>query len=136
MLKRHTDVYALSVNASYLCRLQFSLCYHFFTLLQLPASAYKSIALSAILGQMQTVKFLGKEFNFYMPAILVMISIFTLVRMLRKPAKKSKEALLESNELVTCKKMVVTTVLRRQRMQREQKEETTLHYTYTGASVA
>ena len=56
--------------------------------------------------------------------------------MLRKPAKKSKEALLESNELVTCKKMVVTTVLRRQRMQREQKEETTLHYTYTGASVA
>ena len=71
-----------------------------------------------------------------MPAILVMISIFTLVRMLRKPAKKSKEALLESNELVTCKKMVVTTVLRRQRMQREQKEETTLHYTYTGASVA
>ena len=136
MLKRHTDVYALSFNASYLCRLQFSLCYHFFTLLQLPASAYKSIALSAILGQMQTVKFLGKEFNFYMPAILVMISIFTLVRMLRKPAKKSKEALLESNELVTCKKMVVTTVLRRQRMQREQKEETTLHYTYTGASVA
>lgn len=30
----HTDVYALSFNAYYLCRLQFSLCYHYFTLLQ------------------------------------------------------------------------------------------------------
>lgn len=30
----HTDVYALSGNATYLTRFQFSLFYHFFTLLQ------------------------------------------------------------------------------------------------------
>ena len=97
-------------------------------------SAYQSIALSAILGQMQTVKFLGKEFNFYMPAILVLISLFTLYQMLRNITRKKKSGLLEANDMVTCKKMVVTTVMRRQRMIREQELSTT-SYSYSSPSV-
>lgn len=134
LYKHHTDVYALSFNASYLCRLQFSLCYHYFVLLQMPTAAYQSIALSAILGQMQTVKFLGKEFNFYMPAILILISLFTLYKMLRTITKKKKSGLLEANDLITCKKMVVTTVMRRQRMMREQELSST-GYSYNSPSV-
>ena len=135
LYKRHTDVYALSFNATYLCRLQFSLCYHYFMLLQMPPAAYQSISLSAILGQMQTVKFLGKEFNFYMPAILVLISLFTLYRMLRTITKKKAPGLLEASDMVTCKKMVVTTVMRRQRMIREQEISST-GYSYKSPSVA
>lgn len=100
----------------------------------MPTAAYQSIALSAILGQMQTVKFLGKEFNFYMPAILVLISLFTLYKMLRTITKKKKSGLLEANDLITCKKMVVTTVMRRQRMMREQELSST-GYSYNSPSV-
>ena len=49
----HTDVYALAFNAEYVCRIQFSLCYHFVMLLQLNESEYGSIALSSLLGQMK-----------------------------------------------------------------------------------
>lgn len=34
LFRHHSDVYALCFNAYYICRLQFSLCYHYFTLLQ------------------------------------------------------------------------------------------------------
>ena len=83
----HTDVYALSFNAYYLCRLQYSLCYHYFTLLQMDEQAYESIALSSLLGEMKTIPFLGSEFNFYVPAIVFLVSVFTFGKMMW-PAKK------------------------------------------------
>ena len=115
----HTDVYALSFNAYYLCRLQFSLCYHYFTLLQMDDRMYETIALSSILGKMKTIPFLGKEFNFYMPLIVVIISLFTLFKMLfvwKRKAKK-EDLLLESvDEEKAGRDLVALTVKRRQRM--------------------
>lgn len=86
----HTDVYALCFNANYLCRLQYCLCYHFFTLLQMDEGAYESIALSSVLGQMKTIPFLGSEFNFYVPVIVFLVSMFTLWKMTwgSRPHKK------------------------------------------------
>ncbi|KAK8824104.1 hypothetical protein WA556_003429, partial [Blastocystis sp. ATCC 50177/Nand II] len=76
----HTDVYALSGNATYLTRFQFSLFYHFFTLLQLPQSAYASVALSKVLGEMNTIPFLGTQFNSYMPVLVILTSVVVVVR--------------------------------------------------------
>ena len=118
--KHHSDVYALGFNGTYLCRLQFTLCYHFFMLLQLPYNEYHSIALSVVMGQMKTVKILGSEFNTYMPIFLILVSIITLIRMVRSPSKKNTtgQGLLESNEEVQCKKLVINTVLRRERLEK------------------
>ena len=75
----HTDVYALCFNANYLCRL-----------LQMDEGAYESIALSSVLGQMKTIPFLGSEFNFYVPVIVFLVSMFTLWKMTwgSRPHKK------------------------------------------------
>ena len=78
----HTDVYALAFNAEYVCRIQFSLCYHFAMLLQLSDASYHSIALSSLLGQMKTIKFLGDEFNYNMPIVVVFASLITLAKMM------------------------------------------------------
>ena len=87
---RHTDVYALAFNAEYVCRIQFSLCYHFVMLLQLNESEVGSIALSSLLGQMKTIKFLGDEFNTYMPIVLVLTSLVTLGKMLLSIKREKK----------------------------------------------
>ena len=83
----HTDVYALSSAGIALCRCQFSLFYHFFTLFQLPESAYNEVALSKILGEMQTIPLLGTHFNSYMPVLVVAVSVITLVWGSRKKAR-------------------------------------------------
>ena len=87
----HTDVYALAFNAEYVCRIQFSLCYHFVMLLQLNDSEYASIALSSLLGQMKTIKFLGDEFNTNMPIVLVLASLITLGKMLWSIRREKKK---------------------------------------------
>ncbi|KAK8833395.1 hypothetical protein WA577_000360, partial [Blastocystis sp. JDR] len=112
----HTDVYALSFNAYYLCRLQYSLCYHYFTLLQMDEQAYESIALSSLLGEMKTIPFLGSEFNFYVPAIVFLVSVFTFGKMMW-PAKKKADTLLDSgvDEVKAGQELVVLTLKRRAR---------------------
>ena len=89
-------------------------------LLQLPYEQYHSIALSVVMGQMKTVKLLGSEFNTYTPAFLILVSIVTLLRMMKSPNNKGKseQGLLESNEDVQCKKLVINTVMRRERLEK------------------
>lgn len=59
-------------------------------LLQLNESEYGSIALSSLLGQMKTIKFLGDEFNTNMPIVLVLTSLVTLGKMLWSIRREKK----------------------------------------------
>ena len=54
---------------------------------QLPESAYNEVALSKILGEMQTIPLLGTHFNSYMPVLVVAVSVITLVWGSRKKAR-------------------------------------------------
>lgn len=67
----HTDDNSLVFCASYLCRLTFPLCYNFINLADNTQTAF-----SSIMGNIDLVPLLGKEFNGYVP---VMILLFTFI---------------------------------------------------------
>lgn len=77
-----SDVYALCFNAVYLCRFQFSLIYHFFTLLQI--DKYKTTSFYVFIGQMETVPFLGKSFSFWLPIICVLTFVINASNVILK----------------------------------------------------
>jgi len=67
----HTDDNSLVFCAAYLCRLLFPLCYNFLNLTDNSQTAF-----SKIMGKIDLVPLLGKEFNGYVPIMMV---IFTFV---------------------------------------------------------
>ncbi|KNB41947.1 hypothetical protein JH06_4535 [Blastocystis sp. subtype 4] len=122
----HTDVFALAQNAINLCRFQFSLFYHYFTLLQviLPDEAYKEIALSTVLGQMTTIPFLGTEFNSLMPILVVLLAGFALWRELRRGKRiQSREGISENQLRVKHGQEMVDICLRKRGLISDTSEE-------------
>jgi len=67
----HTDNNSLVFCAAYLCRLIFPLCYNFLNLTDNSQTAF-----SKIMGKIDLVPLLGKEFNGYVP---IMMAVFTLI---------------------------------------------------------
>ncbi|KAK8810548.1 hypothetical protein WA158_007123 [Blastocystis sp. Blastoise] len=91
LFHKHSDVYALCFNAYYICRLQFTLCYHYFSILQVPKSIYERSSLYNIMGQMETVPFLGSTFNHYVPLLVFLFSFFSFTKLFSIPSCKKVE---------------------------------------------
>jgi len=68
----HTDDNSLVFCAAYLCRLIFPLCYNFLNLTDNSQTAF-----SKIMGKMDLVPLLGKEFNGYVPIMMVIFTFIT-----------------------------------------------------------
>ena len=101
LFRHHSDVYALCFNAYYICRLQFSLCYHYFTLLQVPHDIYTHSELYNIMGQMETIPVLGSQtFNNLVPIFIILFCLFSFRKLFDfNLCKKQKEgSLLPQNE--------------------------------------
>ena len=66
----------------------------------MPSSAYQEIALSVVMGPIQTIPFLGYEFNNFIPIFVILMTVVTLMRMIIKGKKKSrKEEKKEDDEV-------------------------------------
>ncbi|ORX53806.1 LMBR1-domain-containing protein [Piromyces finnis] len=68
----HTDDNSLIFCASYLCRLIYPLCYNFLNLTNNSQSAF-----SKIMGKIDLVPLLGKEFNGYVPILMIVFTLIT-----------------------------------------------------------
>ena len=96
----HSDVYALASAAIALCRCQFSLFYHYFTLLQLPDAFYSQIALSKLLGEMKTIPLLGTHFNNWMPVLVLGMAALTLCWKLFRKTRRNPDLIKEGKQVV------------------------------------
>ncbi|KAK8824949.1 hypothetical protein WA538_005614 [Blastocystis sp. DL] len=129
----HTDVYALAENAINLCRFQFSLFFHYFTLFQLPDEAYGEIALSTVLGRMNTIPLLGTEFNSFIPVLVVLLSLLSLWIHLREMKREGLELssdVEKEDEDVKVGKEIVDMALRKQGLLASQESERRKRYYY------
>jgi len=68
----HTDNNSLVFCTSYLCRLIYPLCYNFLYLTDNSQTAY-----SKIMGKIEFVPLLGKEFNYYVPILMIVFTVVT-----------------------------------------------------------
>lgn len=133
MYPRHSDTYSMLHLAQDNCRYQFSLCYHFYTLLQMNPTSYKDVSLNAFMGKMRSLRFLGTQFNNYGPLFIVLISTYHILlhfKIIRKPnldfllsngaRDTTRHTLLQDHDAIKTGKSLLDLSIRKRRTSRNE----------------
>lgn len=86
---RLTNAYALMFNASYLCRLQFVLAFNYLLVLKTGDTTSAPTAFERSVGaHMQLVPVFGSDFNNFIPILLLIFAILSLLRVVDRIVRK------------------------------------------------